>query len=222
KLTSGSTWTTACTGSTSPWSCSWASTGVTDGSYDVRATATDAAGLQTTSTAITARIVDNDTTPTGTDVQTANGGSTSGKMEANDSITFTFSEQIAPGSILSGWNGSSTSVVVHVDDFTTSPYDRLTVYNSGDTTMTALTAANGVRLGGNYIVAGGAKFNATMVMSGNTVTVTVTSLASGAVQGTAASNGTMQWSPSASALDLAGHAVGTATVNETGVSDKEF
>jgi hypothetical protein len=32
----------------------------------------------------------------------------------------------------------------------------------------------------------------------------------------------MQWSPSASALDLAGHAVGTATFNETGAGDKEF
>jgi hypothetical protein len=222
KLSSGSTWTTACTASTTPWSCAWASTGVADGSYDVRAIATDVAGLQTTSAAVNARIVDNSSTPTGTDVQTANGGATAGKAEVSDSITFTFSEPIAPASILSGWDGTSTSVVVRIDDFTTTPFDRLTVWNSTDAAQTALTAANGVRLGGDYVPASGVKFNATMVMSGSTVTVTFTSVRSGGVNATAALNGTMQWSPSASATDLAGHAVGTGVVNETGVSDKEF
>ena len=38
------TWTTACTASTSPYSCSWDTSTVTDGLRDVRAVATDSAG----------------------------------------------------------------------------------------------------------------------------------------------------------------------------------
>ena len=53
-----STWTTVCTDTTSSYSCSWITTGVTDGLYDLHAIATDAAGNTTTST-VTNRRVDN-------------------------------------------------------------------------------------------------------------------------------------------------------------------
>ena len=41
KLSSASTWATACTATTSPYGCSWATSGVADGTYDLRAVATD-------------------------------------------------------------------------------------------------------------------------------------------------------------------------------------
>ncbi|MEA2311528.1 MAG: hypothetical protein QOE28_1496, partial [Solirubrobacteraceae bacterium] len=56
------TWTTVCTTATSPASCSLDTTTVADGLYDLRATATDAAGNATTST-VTSRRIDN-TAPT--------------------------------------------------------------------------------------------------------------------------------------------------------------
>ena len=61
KLSAGSTWSTACTDATppSPFSCSWNTTTVADGTYDLRAVAIDAAGNVRNSTAVTARVVDN-------------------------------------------------------------------------------------------------------------------------------------------------------------------
>lgn len=51
-------WTTACTATSAPWSCAWASTTVADGSYDLQATATDSYGNSATSPTVT-RTVDN-------------------------------------------------------------------------------------------------------------------------------------------------------------------
>ncbi|MFT4049341.1 MAG: Ig-like domain-containing protein [Solirubrobacterales bacterium] len=59
KLSSGSTWTTACTATTSPYSCSFATTSVADGLYDFRALASDNVGNQTASTVQTSRRIDN-------------------------------------------------------------------------------------------------------------------------------------------------------------------
>lgn len=57
--TPGPTWTTACTLTTSPYSCRFDTTKLANGRYDVRAVATDAAGNVATSPAITGRTVDN-------------------------------------------------------------------------------------------------------------------------------------------------------------------
>ena len=61
KLSAGSTWYTACTDVTppSPFSCSWSTTAIADGTYDLRAVSIDAAGNTRTSTSVTARVVDN-------------------------------------------------------------------------------------------------------------------------------------------------------------------
>jgi hypothetical protein len=50
-------WAGACTAATTPFSCAWATP--SDGSYDLRAIATDNAGLTTTSAVVSARKVDN-------------------------------------------------------------------------------------------------------------------------------------------------------------------
>jgi chitinase len=58
----GGAWVAACTGSTTPFSCSWNTSGVAEGTYDVQATATDGAGW-TTSRIVTGVAVDH-TPPT--------------------------------------------------------------------------------------------------------------------------------------------------------------
>ncbi len=79
------TWTTACTASTSPYSCSWDTSTVTDGLRDVRAVATDSAGYTKTDT-ITNRRVDNTApTPTTTDPGTPLTGTISVSGSAVDS-----------------------------------------------------------------------------------------------------------------------------------------
>src|SRR3954468_8880613 len=57
------TWTDVCTDATSPYSCSFDTTAVTDGLYDLRAVATDNGNRSTNSTVVTNRRVDN-TIPT--------------------------------------------------------------------------------------------------------------------------------------------------------------
>lgn len=49
------TWTTACTATAAPWSCSWDSSALVTGSYDLRAVATDAAGNSTASATLAGR-----------------------------------------------------------------------------------------------------------------------------------------------------------------------
>ena len=59
------TWTDICTDASSPYSCSWDTTGVTDGLYDLRSVSTDNAGNSTNSSTVANRRVDN-TAPTAT------------------------------------------------------------------------------------------------------------------------------------------------------------
>ena len=53
------TWTDICTSTAAPWSCSWTTTTVVDGLYDLRAIAVDAAGNSRTSAVVSNRRVDN-------------------------------------------------------------------------------------------------------------------------------------------------------------------
>ena len=61
KPSAGSTWSTACTDVTppSPFSCSWDTAAVADGTYDLRSVAIDAAGNTRNSATVTSRVVDN-------------------------------------------------------------------------------------------------------------------------------------------------------------------
>jgi hypothetical protein len=220
KLSSASTWTTTiCTDTSSSYSCSWDTTGVADGNYDLRATAVDNAGRSATSAVVTARRVDN-TAPTGANVQVANGSGTSHKMDSGDTLTFTWSEQIAPTSILAGWNGSSsTTVTVRVTDNGTA--DTLSIWDAANTTRLRITSgAQDLLLRADRTDAAGARFTATAVQSGSSVTITL-----GALTGTSKTytkTSAMAWTPSGFATDLAGNAVSSSTVNESPFAGKDF
>ena len=89
---------------------------------------TDSAGTATTTSySVT---VDN-TAPRASNIQTANvSGGTIGKPETGDTVTFTFSEPIDPDTVLSGWDGSSQSVIVAILDGGSSGDDKLEVLNA--------------------------------------------------------------------------------------------
>jgi chitinase len=55
----GASYTTVCTATTAPYSCSWATAGLADGPYKVRAIATDKADNADTSAVVSSRVVDN-------------------------------------------------------------------------------------------------------------------------------------------------------------------
>jgi len=180
-------------------------------------TMTDAAGNSRTESGLEA--TGDNTAPSAADVQTANGGSTVGLAQAGDSITFTYSEPIDPNTILAGWTGAATSVVLRLNNATN---DTVTIYNSGNSTQLPLGT---VSLGRSDYTTTNRTFGAsgtasTMTMSGNAVKV-VLGTQSGAAS-TAASTGSMSWTPSATATDWAGNASSTTAKTETGSADKDF
>ena len=190
------------------------------GSYAYSLTLTDVAGNSQTQSGFSVT-VDN-TGPSGTDVQTPVVGTTNGLAQAGDTIAFSFSKAIDPNSILAGWSGSSTSVVVRLNNGAGSNNDTVTVFNSTNATQLPLGSVN---LGRADYTSASITFGATgtastMVMSGNTITVTLGTQSAAAT--TAAATGTMSWTPSASATDPAGNAASTTAVTESGTADKDF
>jgi hypothetical protein len=163
--------------------------------------------------------VDN-TQPTGAGIQTANGGATAGKPEAADIVTLTFSETVDPESVLAGWTGGSTNVVVRIAN--NAGGDLLTIRNAANSLQLPLGSVN--LIGTAYVTAtrdfGATGTASTMIQSGATITITL-GTPSGAT-GTQAATGTMAWTPSATATDRAGNACQTTVTNETGTADVEF
>ncbi len=200
---SGATWTTTLT------------TALAVGTYTAQATQTDTAGNTGTSSANTFTV---DTTkPTASSVGAANKtGGTAGKIEAGDTVTFTYSEAIDPTTVLSGWSGTSTAVKLK---FTNSTTDSFTVLDSSSGTTVHLGS---VATNGNYVTAT-VTFSATMAMSadGKSVIVTLGTPSSIATSANSAKN--MVWTFNTSIKDLAGNAINTSpsTVTESD-SDVDF
>ncbi len=208
-------WTAICTDATAPFECAWDTTTVAEGSYDLRARTTDKAGRTATSAVVASRVVDRQ--PRGTDIQATNGGSTSGRIEGGDILRLTFSEPMAPASILTGWAGGSQAIRVTLANGTTDTMDFTT------TTGTRLKLVDGttdLNLGGNFISSSTAVFNATMTMSGSTVVITIGSRISGTVA--TATSAAMTWRPSPAATNPAGIPASNALVTESGGSDRDF
>ncbi|MET1133599.1 MAG: Ig-like domain-containing protein [Aeromicrobium sp.] len=231
--TGGSTWTDVCTDSTSPYACSWDTTKVASAVYDLRAVLLDGSG-RTTISALETVPVDNSPLA-GADVQTANGsGSTAGLVGANDTITFTYTAQVNPASVMAGWNGSATTVQVRLRDGNVSALMR---GNKGDTLDvlhgSTVLGLGSVNLKGDYVrLLRTVSLNATMTASTTTVnglertvvTLKLGTFATGKA-GDLRSNTTaaaMVWTPSNAATDMSGSRCSTANVTESGTADKDF
>ena len=227
---SGTTsWTTVCTDQTAPYSCTWNTTTVADGSYDFRAVLVDGRGVTTTSATMSSRRVDNSPLR-GYDVQAVNGGGTVGRLDAGDVIRLTYSDQVRLDSISPGWTGAAVPVTVRVRDGLL-----LGLGSTGDT-LDVLRGGASVNLGSINLkqdfvsLLRAAQLNATMVATTSTVngvpvttvTLTLGTLASGGGLKTASGAGAMVWTPSAAATDLAGVPSSTSATVELGTSDRDF
>jgi hypothetical protein len=141
--------------------------------------------------------------PAPADIQTADGGSTPGQVEAGDTITFTFAGAVNPDLILSGWNGSATTVNVHFDHV--GAVSGFVVEDSGGSILTGLGTVGLAAHYTNTVDCNGS----TMTLSGITVQI---------VLGTPTGNGihavsvpsTLTW------------AAPTGTSTESGVPDVDF
>jgi hypothetical protein len=199
-----------------------AKTPLTAGSKSFTVSLTDSGATKTTTSySVT---VDN-TAPAGSAIQTANaGGGTAGRAELGDTITLTYSEPVDPNSLFSGWDGSSMNVAVVLVDGGSSANDTIQVSDVPRVTQIPFGTIDLGRkdylTSHSFDVFGTSGTASTMVMSGSTITITLGTPSVTAE--TAAGSGTMTWTPSSSATDLAGNAASTASKTESGSSDKEF
>lgn len=221
----GSTWTDVCSTSVAPYTCVFDTRTVTDGSYDLRAVLLDARGTTTTSAVVAARVVDNSPVRA-LDVQAANGGGSVGRLDNGDTVTFSYSEQVKPSSLVAGWDGTTRAVTVRLRD------GNLVGGGSKDDTLDVV----GVNLGTVNLRADYVKSNKTVQWAGTmtattttvggatrtVVTVRLGAVSSGSGLRTVSTTATMLWSPSASATDLTGQRCSTAPATETGTVDRDF
>lgn len=223
------TWTDLCVDTTAPYACAWDTRTVADGSYDLRAVLVDAKGATTVSALVTARRVDNSPLRA-LDVQSSNGDGFAGRVDAGDTVTLTYSEQVAPGSISTGWTGTALPVTLRLRDG-----NLIGGGNKGDT-IDVLRNGTAVRVGSVALREDYLKsrrtvtWNATMTATTVTVdgrqqtviTIVVGTLASGSGLKTVSLVSTMAWTPSTAATSLTGAACAAAAAVESGPADREF
>jgi hypothetical protein len=203
------------------WSGAWSTTAGTlaDGTYTVAAIQTDT-GSNTGTDAATFTI--DTTAPTPTSISAANrSGGVKGRLGAGDSITYTFSEAIAPASVLSTFAGGSTTANVQVF-----------FYNNGSADYFGLLDGNGqqnvkldVGVATNAeLVTANVTWPATMTQSsdGKSFTVTLGTAPGSGLATTSNSNRNMAWNVNDAPEDRAGHGLSTTgTVTETD-NDQDF
>jgi hypothetical protein len=148
--------------------------------------------------------------PSAANVLGANGsGSTAKKVDNGDTLTYTFSEPVDPGTIASGWTGSSKSVSA-------------TLSSSGSSTTVAVANTNlgTVNTQANYVVLTVTCSSSTMAMSGSVVTVTLGGCGGALALLLASTNVTPSkfvWTPTTTVTDLAGNPMSaTAVTGSTG------
>jgi hypothetical protein len=188
--------------------------------------ATDAASPSANSTTASSLTGTVDiTVPTATSIAAANkAGGTQSKPEIGDTLTFTYSEQIDPESVLTGWTGTSTNVTVQILDGGGGANDILTVWNSANSSLLPLGSIN---LGRKDYFSGNTTFGApaaatrsTMTQSGSTITITLGTLGA-ATAATGAASANMVWTPTATPYDRAGLALSTTPFTESD-NDRDF
>ena len=172
--------------------------------------------------------VDN-TAPSAVDIQTSGDGD--GNAEAGETVVFTFSEEIDPQSILSGWTGASTSVQVHVID------GNLLLFIGAPDTVRIFNSSGGSQLPFGDLTLPGAGYNVgllglpatTMVFSPSTMVKTagssvITITLGPRTQGSpdAGQSGAMSWDSTTTPYDAAGNLAVGDTQGESGLSDREF
>lgn len=215
-------------------SASLTASGVTVGSKSYTITSTDASAHAQTQNGYTVTI--DNSGPTATNISTGNAaGGTHGKAETGDTITFTFSEQIDPESILSGWTGASTNVTVDFSDggcglLILCGDDGFTIYNAGHTAQLPFGAID-LNTDGYYGCHGFgilcSSSNATfvsspMVQSGNSITITLGTRSGGSgAFNTVSSNTDLAWDSTTTPYDAAGNTASGNTFTETD-NDYEF
>lgn len=204
------TWITA--NGTTAWSYALAAaTFPSDGTYTLVVRATD--GVGNTSTSSTPFIIDR-TKSTGVGFTTTN-YSQLRTLELRDTFTLTYSEALAPGSIISGWDGTaSRNVVVRATNGGGNKQDTLTIYNSTDTTLLPLGTVYLQR--SDYVkqsmTFGSTGTASTVTTNGSSFTLTLGTPSGNPTTAAGATN--VSWTPAVGATDFAGNGAATTTYTD--------
>lgn len=218
KTRSGSTWTTLCTDTSSPYTCSWNTTQRANGDYDLRAVVTSNSNVTATSAVVQVSL--DNTALAAADIDGVNRyGGTSGRIESGDKIVYTYNGRVDPTTLSSGWDGSSKSVSVEFNDV----YRWGQQYDGWQVAGVNLGAAGGTA----NIVSSNQQFtlSGTMVASttgsGSSVATVVTvtlnqSPSYSQAPSVSGTNNTYGWSPSSLAENYAGTAASTSILVVSG------
>lgn len=211
---------------TASWSFPFTATGFpADDTYELSTRATDAPGNVSSPTSTT--FVIDRTGPGASSLAAINLGQTVRRIETGDKLTLTFTEPIAPGSVIAGWNGTGAqNIVVRQAD---NADDQLTFYNATNTTRLPLGAVLLRR--SDYVLAsvvwGAGSTHSTLTMSGATLTITFGAPDSSLRVWTAGAAANMSWSPrdgvsgGAGVTDLIGN-LGSSTARAETDLDSDF
>jgi hypothetical protein len=160
-------------------------------------------------------VVVDGTGPAPVDLTSANRpGGTVGRAEQGDSITYTWSEPIDPGSLVPGWDGGSPTTVT------------VRLANNGAGDQVRIRGFNGnldfgtVFLQQNYVSGAGDFDGSSITMLGNSVTI-VLGVQSGTSRLVTLATPTT-WQASSGAFDAAGNACSNATVTGSGSPRIDF
>jgi hypothetical protein len=188
-----------------------------DGDYAVRYFVTSTAGNVSQASATTTYTIDT-VAPTSQATSTTNAG-TANRMGTGDTLVFTTSETLLPSSVLAGWTGSTTSVVVRVtNQGGAGNNDSLAIYDTTNTTQLRLGT---VDLGATGYVTATLTFGGTIAQSGSTIVLTLGNPSAPGQVGTATGNPDLVWTPLTGMTDAAGNALATTARTETD-NDPDF
>jgi hypothetical protein len=148
-----------------------------------------------------------------------------GTPGSGDTIVYTFSQQMDPNSILSGWNGASTNVEACFTRASSTASTALAVATTSACTTAVNLGSVNLGEGSPHYITNGTTVGLTATMSMATVSnesvVTVTLTATSSSFTAHTGNTVWTWTPSASAADLAGNPLSTS-VTPTSTSKESF
>jgi hypothetical protein len=205
------------------WSITLDLSSLNDGALTYSAAATDAAGNTGTSAIATGQ--KDVVSPTVTGLALANGTGTGGNKstaftaDKGDTLTIQYSEAMDPTKFCTGWNGTSLTGTVNINDAGTN--DTLVVSGTNCSSL----SIGAISLGGNYVGTAGATFQGngnsastlTWDATAKTLTIKLGTLSTGAPL-TGVPAGSPSYTPAGGLSDLAGNPLGITTYQFTGTS----
>ena len=216
-------WAALCADTSAPYSCSWPTS--TSGTYDVRAVLTQGNGATLVSSVVSVT-VDNSVLRA-QDVQAVNSG-TSGLPSTGDRLELTYSAQVDPGTIKSGWTGAATTITVDLKDkkqagALLAGYDRAEF--AGTNLGQVAFPQNFVRNNLAASFTGSTMVATTQTVGGvqvTVVTITLGTTTQAANLHATTASAVMTWTPTAQVMTSAGLACSTTAAVESGATDRDM